>query len=170
MASATVPQVREVTVSASPSSLLESVSTIGIEKIEELLAYRNAAVIERFAFDKMISYDEAEEVFVGLMQYVIACTFTAGYKTPSMIIDEMWHTFVLHMKDYERFCEEQLGGRVLYHDPGIDDSAFAHYPETRAIAAEFCGDLNTSVWPAVHDPHPRARCVSSGFTEEAFFG
>lgn len=145
------------------------VSDQGVAKLEELLAYRCEPVITRYSLDKKVRYEEAEEVFVGLMQYVIATTFTAGYRTPSMIIDEMWHTFVLHMRDYERFCSEMLGGTTLYHDPGTDDGPFAHYPETRAIAAELCGELNPAVWPPEHDPHPEARCVSSGFVEKALF-
>ncbi len=151
-----------------PAILRSQVSSPGIEKLNELLDHRCEGVIMRYSLDKKVSYEEAEKVFVGLMQYVIATTFTAGYRTPSMIIDEMWHIYLLHMRDYEQFCADMLGS-TLYHDPALDDGAFAHYPETRAIAAELCGELDCSVWPLEHDPHPEARCVSSGFTETPLF-
>jgi hypothetical protein len=146
----------------------QEVSPLGFEKIDAILAFREPAVIQRFALDQHVSYEEADAVFLGLMQFFVASSFMSGYKTPSMAIDDMWHTFVLHMREYERFCFEIMNGTV-YHSPGTDDSAFAFYPATRAVAAELCGELNESVWPSEHAPHPEARCISCDFTPEARF-
>jgi hypothetical protein len=35
---------------------------------------------------------------------------------PSIVVDEMWHEFVLHTADYAAFCDAALG-RFLHHQP-----------------------------------------------------
>ena len=33
-----------------------------------------------------------------------------------IIIDEMWHTFILNSRDYKMFCEQTFG-HFIYHEP-----------------------------------------------------
>ena len=35
-------------------------------------------------------------------------------KVPSIVIDEAWHAFILHTKDYEEFCMNSIG-RFVHH-------------------------------------------------------
>jgi hypothetical protein len=35
---------------------------------------------------------------------------------PSVIVDDMWHEFVLHTREYAEFCEAAFG-RFLHHEP-----------------------------------------------------
>lgn len=46
--------------------------------------------------------------------------------TPTKEVDEAWHAFILHTKDYSEWCSTQIG-RFIHHVP------FA--PEDDAIAA-----------------------------------
>jgi hypothetical protein len=43
---------------------------------------------------------------------------------PSVLVDEAWHTFILHMVDYEEFCQRRFG-RMLYHQPGVIEAPTA---------------------------------------------
>lgn len=142
-----------------PPVRLSQINPEGREAIHQILAYQNDRVLDRYIENEGVSREQAEKVFQGFKQYIVASSFIEGIKTPSMTIDEFWHTFILFMRDYEAFCQENLG-EMVYHDPGSDDSGMAFYPVTRVVAEELCGELDEDVWPSEHAPHPNARCIS----------
>ncbi len=41
--------------------------------------------------------------------------------TPTMEIDEEWHTHLSNNKDYEDFCESYLGKKLLHNENILDD-------------------------------------------------
>jgi hypothetical protein len=56
----------------------------------------------------------------GLRQYFLAhlhsgCRFVS---MPSQVVDDLWHEFILHTKDYHRFCRRAFG-RFMHHTPAV---------------------------------------------------
>ncbi len=115
-------------------------------KIESVMAYRNETVIERFRRDYGNRTSDAEILFEAFKQFMVTCIVTDGPKTTSPAIDDMWHTFVLHTREYRAFCEEYLGGFVE-HEPVHDGGAPENYKQTRMTALRVFGQLNEAAWP-----------------------
>ncbi|MGQ0774113.1 MAG: glycine-rich domain-containing protein [Pseudonocardiales bacterium] len=57
-------------------------------------------------------------VEAGLQQWfrIVARRPTARLSMPSMLVDDMWHEFMLHTRDYAAFCDAAFG-RFLHHEP-----------------------------------------------------
>jgi hypothetical protein len=138
----------------------------GRGRLSSIVEYKNPAVVKRYAEDANVSMEMAEKTFNGLKQYLAVCVFTGGKRTPAKLIDECWHTFILHLKDYDEFCQEKMRGMV-YHNPAIDNSGMDYYPKTRAGAEALCGELDPEIWPVEHDAY--ARCISTKDSEAPRF-
>jgi hypothetical protein len=41
---------------------------------------------------------------------------SARLSMPSVLVDDMWHKFLLHTRDYAAFCDAAFG-RFLHHEP-----------------------------------------------------
>jgi hypothetical protein len=144
----------------------DDLTTVGKQHLTAILNYRNEAVVRRYADDHKVTLELAERTFKGLLQYLAVCGFTGGKRTPAKIIDECWHVFILHLKDYDDFCHTYMRG-LVYHDPAIDDSGFVFYPITRQCAEALFGELDPEIWPTDHDLY--ARCISTKASEAARF-
>lgn len=74
-------------------------------------------VVERILKDGSIPEDQVDEAVAEFRKYL---TFVAlGWDRVGMtspIIDEVWHAFILHTRDYATFCEEVFGFFV-HHNP-----------------------------------------------------
>lgn len=60
-----------------------------------------------------------KEVEDGLRQWFIACAWRGKNEVvdmPSMSVDWVWHSFILHTAQYVRFCNTVYGG-YLHHHP-----------------------------------------------------
>jgi|CXWL01.1.fsa_nt_gi hypothetical protein len=114
--------------------------------IEKVMAYRNDRVLERFTRDYGNAEVEADRVFESFKQFMVACIVADGPKTTSPTIDDMWHTFVLHTRDYRTFCDEYLGG-FIEHEPVHDGGAPENYRATRDLTFRIFGMLDEECWP-----------------------
>ncbi len=130
------------------------------------MAYENDDVVIRFAEDQEVDIDTAKRVFHGLKQYLAVCVFTGGKRTPAKIVDECWHTFLLHSRDYAGFCDKYTRGFV-HHEPAIDDSGFSFYPITLQCVNALFGEVDEEVWPSGHRHY--FRCISTKTREPARF-
>jgi hypothetical protein len=101
-------------------------TTILPATFEEVLAYRHAGVIRRYAREHHASLEEAEEVFRETLKwlYLCGCGAREGFAcamTPEICkLDEMWHTFLLFTRPYADFCERYIG-IFLHHVPTEDE-------------------------------------------------
>jgi hypothetical protein len=92
---------------------------------DRILSYSNEKVIEAFCKNYSVSTKEAEDIFLQLMKWFLFCTDsrTENYRNiddATLIIDEMWHTFILFTPDYFKFCEEHFGYYV-HHMPSTNE-------------------------------------------------
>ena len=138
----------------------------GAAHLAAIMAYENEAVVIRFAEDQQVDLDTARRIFHGLKQFLAVYIFNGGKRTPAKIVDECWHTFLLHSRDYVAFCDAFMRGYV-HHDPAIDDSGFSFYPMTRQAVIALFGSADEGVWPPDHLHY--ARCISTADDIDARF-
>ncbi|MEU8688827.1 hypothetical protein [Streptomyces sp. NPDC048665] len=55
-----------------------------------------------------------------MLAFLAACAYSERPLSPSPLVDDFWHAFLLHTKAYREFCEESFG-RFLDHQPGYLD-------------------------------------------------
>ena len=69
------------------------------------------------------SQSDIQVAFCGAISYFILCKKYRGHNIPmpSVVVDEVWHEFILHTRDYEAFCEKYLGF-FLHHIPNDDEN------------------------------------------------
>jgi hypothetical protein len=84
--------------------------------------YENDAVISKFRDEWDISEEDSKDIFLEMKKflYISSITqtecFNMDVSESMLIIDKMWHTFVLFTKEYSSFCEEFFG-KFLHHAP-----------------------------------------------------
>jgi hypothetical protein len=84
------------------------------------LRYRNRDVVEKFADRFQVPDREAQAIFDDTKRWLWLCSLPGRPKLlitpPLLVIDEMWHTFVLFSAAYADYCESTFG-RLLHHVP-----------------------------------------------------
>lgn len=122
----------------------------GVAPLAEVLTYRNDLVVRRFRKRFDISQGDADAIFVELLRWLWYLASTSptpdnpeahAIDEPLLIIDEMWHEFILVTQDYTNFCND-LCGRYIHHAPGSDDEAPAGHEgldEVKASLAALLG-------------------------------
>ena len=85
-----------------------------------------SAVLPRGLFAKLrdqhpaFTPKECQLVAQGLRQFFLA--YLQGGRQcvsmPSQVVDTLWHEFILHTREYERFCTRAFG-RFLHHSPAV---------------------------------------------------
>jgi hypothetical protein len=85
-----------------------------------LLSFRNDDVLDAFCESLNVTRDEAEGVFREFIKFIWLAESTPHSKLaidhPILIIDEMWHTFILFTKEYSEFCRSHFG-HYIHHVP-----------------------------------------------------
>ena len=92
--------------------------------LDAVLAYRHPGVLARYVKDFGGDRGDAEELFGELMRWLYLCaraTEPGGSGRLSMYpeilrIDDMWHVFLMHTREYADFCDRYLG-RFVHHYP-----------------------------------------------------
>lgn len=92
--------------------------------LKDALDYNNEDVIFRFVKVFDVSEEQSILLFEETKKWFWLCykVIDSGIKTPVfiddsiLIIDEMWHNFILFTKDYERYCVEKFGF-FIHHLP-----------------------------------------------------
>lgn len=98
--------------------------------LEKVLAYKNDDVIHKFLSLYKIPYAEAEDIFQETKRWLWMCAKLSSArqakgpeKVPQaaidramIVIDEMWHTFILFTPDYTGFCLNHFGF-YIHHLP-----------------------------------------------------
>jgi len=87
-------------------------------KLSVVLTYRNEDVIDRFLALYNIEQSEAEKIFTETLKWLWLGNKVDGVfiDDSTLIIDEMWHNFILFTQEYEYFCMQNFG-RYIHHQP-----------------------------------------------------
>lgn len=74
-------------------------------------------MIDRFP---RLTEEKADRGVGQMLAFLAACAHSERPLSPSPLVDDFWHAFLLHTKAYREFCEENFG-RFLDHQPGYLD-------------------------------------------------
>ena len=97
-----------------------------IKPLDEILKYKNKFVIDRFQEFRPDAIEEADLIFDDLKRFLwLVATLSdrkeKGEKVPDLsfaksmlVMDDMWHAFILWTNFYTEFCDENFG-RYLHH-------------------------------------------------------
>ncbi len=91
--------------------------------LKNLLCYQNEQVVSHFCHHHPeFSIQEGQQLFSDLLAWLWLSKQRATYqgkKTyffgPLLILDELWHTFILHTHDYLSFSMEYFG-EYIHHE------------------------------------------------------
>ncbi len=122
-------------------------STVNIVNAEEVMAYQPPPLlIMNFCRKYEVSEPEARQQFEECKKFLIVCAEKPD-KThaPSLIIDEMWHSFVLHTQEYAKFCTQHFS-QFIHHSPSDEPAKSAYKRTLTALRLRF-GKLNPIYWP-----------------------
>lgn len=95
-----------------------------VPNLSQLLRFRSQKVIRKFSHVFGISLSESEIIFQDLLRYLWLGRHLREKHPkarnpmvfPWLVIDEMWHVFLLHSAEYERFCRRYFGA-YIHHTP-----------------------------------------------------
>lgn len=101
--------------------------------LEDVLAYTHSDVVHRFQKTYGLEYAQAEDIFVQVKKWLWLShqRRLAGIKEglsidiPIVVLDEMWHNFVLFTKEYTAFCMDFFG-YYLHHAPATAEEEREH--------------------------------------------
>lgn len=101
--------------------------------LAQIIQYRNEDVLSRFTDLFDVTDEEAEDLFIETKKFLFICR-QPGVFIPDelLIVDEMWHNFILFTKEYQDFCTFYFGG-YLHHTPS---SKVAKIQHRQALAAD----------------------------------
>lgn len=86
-------------------------------KLTCVLDYTNEDILNRFSRSFTIEEEEVVDIFNETKKFLGICTLPGVFIPDDLlIIDEMWHNFILFTKEYSRFCEQYFGC-FLHHLP-----------------------------------------------------
>lgn len=88
----------------------------GILDRDGALAYENREMVERYVKRHGGTFEHAETLFAKTKAFLVLCAETSELLSPTKEVDEGWHFFILHTKDYADFCQRHLG-RFIHHIP-----------------------------------------------------
>jgi DNA polymerase III gamma/tau subunit len=82
-----------------------------------ILAYQNEDVISRFTDLLAVEQQEARDIFQETKKFLyLSQLMPAFIPDDLLILDEMWHNFILFTRDYQDFCQTYFQ-KYLHHLP-----------------------------------------------------
>lgn len=96
-------------------------SAPAVQPLTRVVAYKNCEVVRRFREQYPVSEREGEEIFRETKKWLWLLSVASppgrlSVTDPILVLDEMWHAFLMYTRDYEDFCQRYFG-RFLHHAP-----------------------------------------------------
>jgi len=122
-----------------------------MRSLDETLKYSNDRVINKFRVLYAVSLAEAKEIASETYRWLWLNARLKQDRSQKLkniprilvvhssmvVIDEYWHTFVLHTRDYEQFCNDYLGS-FIHHSPATPDFEPPDLEETKLQLNYIC--------------------------------
>ena len=120
-------------------------SSLGEIMTEQVSKFRPPKLLlDRFCKEYQVSKTEALERFEETKKFLVLSAANPGVSySPSKIVDEMWHSFILNTRDYLAFCRQL--GCFMHHIPSKNPSA-RKYSRTKRDLRKMFGELNEKYW------------------------
>jgi hypothetical protein len=95
---------------------------LGLKRAEYIRTY----VLPKGLFEKLmqkhpaLASKDCSLVARGLRHYFLAYLHSGRrpVSMPSQVVDDLWHEFILHTREYQRFCSQAFGG-FFHHTPAV---------------------------------------------------
>jgi hypothetical protein len=102
--------------------------------LSAILQYRNEDILSRFIDLFDVTEAEAEDIFTETKKFLFICR-QPGVFIPDelLIVDEMWHNFILFTATYHEFCTHHFGC-YLHHLPASKAEKTKHREQLAANA------------------------------------
>ncbi|MGQ3888128.1 hypothetical protein ACQUW5_03725 [Legionella sp. CNM-1927-20] len=120
--------------------------------LDELLQYENQQVIHYFCHhNPSLSFEQAHELFKDLLAWMWLTMLRKSSKRhtylfgPLLTLDELWHAFILHTRDYTNFCENYFG-QYFHHDIEPINQEYELNPDELADFIEDCFTYLGEAW------------------------
>jgi hypothetical protein len=84
-----------------------------------------------------------------LARFLLLCATSNVSLTPSPLVDELWHEFVLDTLSYSKFCTSEL--HVFVHHVPADAPCREKYKLTRKLLISAFGNADPIFWPELED-------------------
>jgi hypothetical protein len=138
-----------------------------MRNLQETLTYRNDRIINKFRTISAVSQAEAQEIaseayrWLWLNAHLKEDRKTKGADIPHVlvihegmvIIDEFWHTFVLHTKEYEEFCKNYFHS-FIHHSPSTPDFTPLSLAETERQLEYICDVVGEETMAKWYEEYP----------------
>lgn len=129
-------------------------NTVEVKDPVELADQIPDRVLDRYMNEKGVDRAVARTAHIELMKFLILSSNEKLLSVPSKALDEVWHNYLLHTREYNAFCIEAFG-KFIHHDPEyIDDDIIKMlnlYMATRSRVAVRFGELSSTYWPDITD-------------------
>ncbi|MBA3535610.1 MAG: hypothetical protein H0T84_03215 [Tatlockia sp.] len=121
-------------------------------ELSELKLYKNSKVLDYFVHkNSELALDSAEQLFEDLLAWMWLSVQRKKESKKTMLfgpllpLDELWHAFILHTRDYVDFCIHYFG-EYFHHD--LEPIGFEHLIEENELAdyLEDCFKYLGSSW------------------------
>jgi hypothetical protein len=103
-------------------------------------------VVSRVARRQAFSAEEAQCAGGELVKFLRLCADSTVSLAPSEVVDDLWHEFILHTRDYAHFCANVLG-TFVHHVPSATHDPTRYQRTLERMNARF-GNPDKRFWPA----------------------
>lgn len=87
------------------------------QQLDKIMTYENEDVLSRFMDIYDLNEEEAKEIFIETKKFLYISQLPSVFIPDDLlIIDEMWHNFILFTPQYHQFCKEHFG-TYFHHLP-----------------------------------------------------
>ena len=91
--------------------------TLNPDQLKEILSYNSEDILSRFTDMFEVTNEEALDLFQETKKFLYVCQVDGVFIPDDLLIlDEMWHNFILFTKEYHAFCDRYFN-RYFHHLP-----------------------------------------------------
>jgi len=132
--------------------------TASTEIISQAMAFPMGHIVSKYIDEEAIPSSVAAEHEKELKRFLAMCAMNRGKKGYGMRgpVDQLWHTFITHTRDYQEFCDT-IGGRFIHHIPetkevSATEGSRGKYDQFLSDYEKVFGEVApTHLWPRISD-------------------
>lgn len=135
---------------ATALAVAEDTKTLVLRKLEELQRDPLEYVIFRLMRERSWAREHAEAVREEFFRFMALLSVTGEILSPSRVVDDFWHEFILFTRDYTRYCQQHFG-KYIHHQPkerGPHEVVFTDETKCRTaeLLATYYPNHNPDLW------------------------
>lgn len=107
------------------------------------------SIVSDFVLSSGYELESSKKLFGEVAKFLLVASRSDVALAPSPAVDAAWHDFILHTRDYDRYCRTAFGFFV-HHAPirGVTDPNRYRYLATLAALREVFGEPDPFFWPS----------------------